>query len=142
MRISEEYWNDYALPAFRQSSPILRRKAGLEFPIGRIGTKLRKGRYANRIGAGAPVFLAAVLEYLTSELVDLAGIAAKDRKKSRITPEDIKLVVSKDEELKQVFSGVIIAHGGVACKAYSRKIPSMFRKPSIRSLYARRTIQG
>lgn len=37
-------------------------KAGLQFPVGRIHRLLKKGNYAQRVGAGAPVYLAAVLE--------------------------------------------------------------------------------
>jgi histone H2A len=47
-------------------------KAGLQFPVGRIGRYLKKGRYAQRIGTGAPVYLAAVLEYLAAEVITLA----------------------------------------------------------------------
>lgn len=43
-------------------------KAGLQFPVGRIGRYLKKGRYAKRVGTGAPVYLAAVLEYLAAEV--------------------------------------------------------------------------
>eukprot|EP00250_Pteridium_aquilinum_P031375 c43511_g1_i1 orf=3-194(-) len=39
-------------------------KAGLQFPVGRLARYLKKGRYAKRVGVGAPVYLAAVLEYL------------------------------------------------------------------------------
>ena len=42
-------------------------KAGLQFPVGRIARHIRKARIAARVGAGAPVYLAAVLEYLTAE---------------------------------------------------------------------------
>ncbi|KAG0440533.1 hypothetical protein HPB47_016254, partial [Ixodes persulcatus] len=42
-------------------------RAGLQFPVGRIHRLLRKGNYAERVGAGAPVYLAAVLEYLAAE---------------------------------------------------------------------------
>jgi histone H2A len=52
-------------------------KAGLQFPVGRVGRYLKKGRYAQRVGTGAPVYLSAVLEYLAAELLDLAGNAAK-----------------------------------------------------------------
>ena len=39
-------------------------KAGLQFPVGRIARYLKKGRYAERIGAGAPVYLGGqVLEH-------------------------------------------------------------------------------
>ena len=43
-------------------------KAGLQFPVGRIGRYLKKGRYAQRCGSGAPVYMAAVLEYLAAEV--------------------------------------------------------------------------
>lgn len=45
-------------------------KAGLQFPVGRIARYLKKGRYALRYGGGAPVYLAAVLEYLAAEVSD------------------------------------------------------------------------
>ncbi|TIB29850.1 hypothetical protein E3P86_03598, partial [Wallemia ichthyophaga] len=57
-------------------------KAGLQFPVGRIHRHLKNGNYAQRIGAGAPVYLAAVLEYLAAEILELAGNAARDNKKS------------------------------------------------------------
>jgi len=47
--------------------------AGLQFPVGRLSRFLRKGRYAARVGGGAPVYLAAVLEYLAAEILELAG---------------------------------------------------------------------
>lgn len=48
-------------------------KAGLQFPVGRIHRFLRKGNYAERVGAGAPVYMAAVMEYLAAEVLELAG---------------------------------------------------------------------
>ncbi|KAJ6803721.1 uncharacterized protein M6B38_189600 [Iris pallida] len=88
-------------------------KAGLQFPVGRIGRFLKKGRYAQRVGSGAPVYLAAVLEYLAAEVLELAGNAARDNKKSRIVPWHLLLAVRNDEELGKLLAGVTIAHGGV-----------------------------
>ena len=48
-------------------------RAGLQFPVGRIHRLLRKGNYGERVGAGAPVYLAAVLEYLSAEILELAN---------------------------------------------------------------------
>lgn len=44
-------------------------KAGLQFPVGRVARLLRSGRYADRIAAAAPVYLAGVLEYLAAEVI-------------------------------------------------------------------------
>jgi len=57
-------------------------KAGLQFPVGRVARHMRAGKVAGRVGAGAPVYLAAVLEYLTAEVLELAGNAARDNKKT------------------------------------------------------------
>jgi len=43
-------------------------KAGLQFPVGRIARYLKTGKYAERVGGGAPVYLSAVLEYLAAEV--------------------------------------------------------------------------
>ena len=88
-------------------------KAGLTFPVGRVGRLLKKGRYAKRIGAGAPVYMAAVLEYLVAELLELAGNAARDNKKTRIIPRHIQLAVKNDQELNKHLGRATIAAGGV-----------------------------
>ncbi|PON39498.1 Histone H2A [Trema orientale] len=88
-------------------------KAGLQFPVGRIARFLKKGRYAQRTGTGAPVYLAAVLEYLAAEVLELAGNAARDNKKNRINPRHVQLAVRNDEELGKLLQGVTIASGGV-----------------------------
>ena len=72
-------------------------RAGLQFPVGRIHRFLRKGNYAERVGAGAPVYLAAILEYLSAEILELAGNAARDNKKTRIIPRHLQLAVRNDE---------------------------------------------
>ncbi len=49
-------------------------KAGLQFPVGRIARFLKAGKYSTRVGAGAPVYLAAVLEYLAAEVWMFASV--------------------------------------------------------------------
>ena len=45
-------------------------RAGVTFPVGRLSRHMRRRMPHARLGAGAPVYMAAVLEYLT-------GMAAK-----------------------------------------------------------------
>ncbi|XP_043539829.1 histone H2A-like [Chiloscyllium plagiosum] len=88
-------------------------RAGLQIPVGRVHRLMRKGNYAERVGAGAPFYLVAVLEYLTAEILELAGNAARDNKKTRIIPRHLSLAVRNDEELNKLLGGVTIAQGGV-----------------------------
>ena len=74
------------LNSFQGKAKSRSSRAGLQFPVGRIHRLLRKGNYAERVGAGAPVYLAAVMEYLAAEVLELAGNAARDNKKTRIIP--------------------------------------------------------
>ena len=88
-------------------------RAGLQFPVGRVHRLLKRGNYANRVGAGAAVYTTAVLEYMTAEVLELAGNAARDNKKRRIIPRHLQLAIKNDEELNKLFGGVTIAQGGV-----------------------------
>uniref|UniRef100_A0A7S0TF74 Histone H2A n=1 Tax=Elphidium margaritaceum TaxID=933848 RepID=A0A7S0TF74_9EUKA len=88
-------------------------RAGLQFPVGRIARYMKQGGYAQRIGGGAPVYVAAVLEYLTAEVLELAGNAARDNKKQRIIPRHLNLAIRNDEELNKLLSRVTIVQGGV-----------------------------
>ena len=98
-------------------------RAGLQFPVGRIHRYLRKGNFAKRVGSGAPVYLAAVMEYLTAEILELAGNAARDNKKKRIIPRHLQLAIRNDEELNKLLAGVTIAQGGVLPNIHSVLLP-------------------
>ncbi|KAI8919330.1 hypothetical protein PhCBS80983_g02137 [Powellomyces hirtus] len=98
-------------------------RAGLQFPVGRIHRMLRKGNYAQRVGAGAPVYMAAVLEYLGAEILELAGNAARDNKKSRIIPRHLQLAIRNDEELNKLLGNVTIAQGGVLPNIHNVLLP-------------------
>ncbi len=114
-------------------------RAGLQFPVSRVHRHLRKGSYSERVAGGSPVYLAAVLEvsyftqyktnsfclsqYLSAEILELAGNAARDNKKTRIIPRHLQLAVRNDEELNRLLSCVTIAQGGVLPNINSLLLP-------------------
>ncbi|KAF9072259.1 histone-fold-containing protein, partial [Rhodocollybia butyracea] len=74
-------------------------RIGLVFPVGRLRRYLRIVAPDKRLTAATPVFLAAVLEYLMAEVLELAGYAARDHQKRNISPRHIHLAVRNDDEL-------------------------------------------
>jgi histone H2A len=91
------------------------------------------------------VYLAAVLEYLAAEILELAGNAARDNKKQRIVPRHLQLAIRNDEEYAKIFShsatpnlllhrlnkllgDVVISQGGVVPFINPELLPSKSAK--------------
>ena len=96
-------------------------KAGLTFPVGRLARLLKKGGYSERVGIGAPVFLAAVLEYLVAELLEVSVMVVREHKKNRIIPRHIFLGLKEDEEFNKLFQRTWITNSGVKADAKHSK---------------------
>lgn len=106
------------------------KKAGLTFPVGRIHRLLRNGKYSERVGGGAPIFMAAVLEYLVAEVLELAGNAAREYKKTRISPRHLQFAIRQDEELSRLLNNVTIAEGGVVPHIQKELLPKKTPRPA------------
>jgi histone H2A len=99
-------------------------RAGLIFPVTRMGGELRAlldGKV--RVGAGAPIYFAAVVEYLVMEVLELAGNVSKGLHVKRVIPRHIQIAIRGDEELDTTFKGTI-PRGGVLPHIHS----ALFKK--------------
>ena len=95
----------------KKQSVSKQQKAGLHFPIGRIGRLLKNTSKMKRCGVASSVYLTAVLEYCTSEVLELSGNICRDSKRKRLTPEDISMAVRGDPELAKLCAGMSVITG-------------------------------
>ncbi|XP_075273812.1 histone H2A type 1-like [Opisthocomus hoazin] len=120
-------------------------RAGLLFPVSRVDRQLRSGRFAERVGAQAPVFLAAVLQWVTRQAMDVAGRASKRSKQQCISPSHLQTAVRESSALKRLLrGGVHWRRGGtvprsqrVGSPSRKRTTTSKKRRPKHRAAPAR-----
>lgn len=84
-------------------------RAGLVFPVAKVNKHLRQAKKSKRVGGGAPIYLAGVLEYAAAELLEMAMAGMSKRK--RITPVDILRGVRSDRELNILLAGTSVFVG-------------------------------
>eukprot|EP00933_Yihiella_yeosuensis_P046931 TRINITY_DN4254_c0_g7_i1.p1 TRINITY_DN4254_c0_g7~~TRINITY_DN4254_c0_g7_i1.p1 ORF type:complete len:162 (+),score=47.12 TRINITY_DN4254_c0_g7_i1:69-554(+) len=107
----------------RKASESMSSRAKICFPVARFKKALKQGGYAKRAGVGGAIYLTAVIEYITAEILELAGNAAKEQKKNRIIPRHIQLAIRNDEELNKYMSNVTIQGGGVIPNVHQTLMP-------------------
>ncbi|NXT59593.1 H2A2 protein, partial [Pluvianellus socialis] len=99
-------------------------RAGLLFPVSRVERQLRRGHFAERFGARAPIYLAAVLQWVTQKTMDAAGMICKNNKQKRISPSHLQSALQKCSVLKQLL------RGDAAPRCHSRAVPQSQRGAS------------
>lgn len=117
----ENMFKQFSLSGGRKKRISRSQKAGLMFPVGKVHRLLRN-RLCKRISKYSAVYLTAVLEYLTAEILEMAGNAAKDFRKNRISPRHLFLAFAQDSELDDLtkrFSRKTLSSAGVIPNIHS-----------------------
>lgn len=108
-------------------------KAGLTLPVHAVLKQLRSLRATSRVNVGSAVYLTAVLEYLSAEILELAGNCAKDNKKVRIIPRHLQLSIRNDEELNKLLEHVTIPEAGVLPNIHAVLLPKTSKQEGVSS---------
>merc|ERR1712055_1009396 len=103
------------------------KRACLVMPVAKVLAGLKKGRYAPRVRVDAAVYLAATLEYLVAEVLELAGNCSKYMKRKRIIPRHIQMTFLHDSELGELTKGAIVPEGGVKPHIHKELLPPHLR---------------
>ena len=93
-------------------------RSGLILAPARCNRMLRAGRYSDRMGSSAGVFMAGVLQYLCEEILELSGKMCLQHKRLQIKPQHINLALRSDEELSKMFYLSQISEGGQLVKVH------------------------
>ena len=83
--------------------------AGIQFPVRRFGVYAQRFPGAERVSIGAAIGIAAAVEYICAEVLELAGNCSKDMKQKRIRMFAVNLGIRYDEDLAQLFEPLLNA---------------------------------
>nr|QBK85671.1 MAG: histone 2A-domain-containing protein [Marseillevirus LCMAC101] len=105
-------YNSSKLNASAGDKPTMKStRAGLSFSVPRTQKLMMRMSSVQRKTGDAAVYITAVCEYLMAEVMELAGNAAKDQKRVRVTPRHIKIAIYNDEELCILYKDTVFAGG-------------------------------
>jgi histone H2A len=116
--LSDNIGNSFTTIYLQNDSKGLSRqkKATIIFPPSIVEKFLRDfGCSKYMVSNTSPVYLASVLQYLTSEILEKSIQNVKNKKHVRVTIRDIEIGVRKDEKLNRFFvqNNIILLGGGV-----------------------------
>ena len=118
----------------KKLTPATVKRSGLTFPAVRVRRNMIKARFGKKVHSSAGLFLAAVLEYLTAEILELSGNAARDNKRNLLTPRHVQMAIQHDEELlESLLQDVTISRGGVIPSINPVLLPKKTVKPKAKA---------
>eukprot|EP00092_Neocalanus_flemingeri_P067452 GFUD01082337.1.p1 GENE.GFUD01082337.1~~GFUD01082337.1.p1 ORF type:complete len:177 (-),score=56.75 GFUD01082337.1:300-830(-) len=102
-----------------KAANMTNKNTGLVFNCYSLRRRMRAARVGRFIRPTSVVYMGAVLEYIMAEVLELAGNCARDSKRKTVKPRHIMMAVQMDDELKPLFSDVILPGGGVVPGVHS-----------------------
>ncbi len=123
----------------KKKAETLHQKVGLTFSVARTRTLLKA--YNCRVGIGAPIYLTAVVEYLTAEILELAGNVARDNKRITIDTRCVFLAIANDDEMFKLSEvlAVEFAGSGVVAKIHAELLPNPDKKSKKKNVSTKET---
>ena len=70
-----------------------------------------KKKGVKRVGATAPIYGAAALEQMISDILSCAANHTKKANRKRVLPSDITMAIHSDENLSKLMRGFVVYHG-------------------------------
>lgn len=89
------------------------KRAGLEFPVGRVNRFMKNRHLLRRTSGVAAIAMTAALQLVVIDILDAAIKCAERKKKTRISSQHIRAGVYADADLRHFFSRALIMGGGV-----------------------------
>ena len=124
-----------ALPKSRKTDrKTTSTRAGLLFATPKILKLMKRERLAGGIGKRPAIVVAAAMEYICQEILELSGDIVLQGKRKRITPRQIMLAISGDDELHKLVGYKGTFHeSGVAPHIHPAMLPKNAKKAIIES---------
>ena len=90
-------------------------KAGLVFSVSKTEKRLRKHLQGYKISSNVPIYMTAVIEYISAEILDLSSMVTRHErnKHARITENHLYKAIQSHEPLCTLFKNIIIPNSGV-----------------------------
>ena len=118
-----------------------KKRFGVIFSSTAMHAYLKKNHRGTRVSLCAGAALAALLDLIAKEILELSGNAARDHGRKTITPHHIQLAIGYDDDLSAIMANVRLTRAGVMPHIHPSLLPSEFRKSANKRRRRQRTRQ-